>query len=217
MTLEEDRLGCQAAHARLLQTVAAVTDADVRRPSLLPGWTVGHVLAHLARNADSHVRMLEAAARGEVAGQYPGGNEQRAADIAAGATRTAQELAEDVAESMMRLEATWRRTPEAAWAHGIGRVASGDEWPLADLPFYRWREVEIHHADLGLGFGWADWSDAYVDAELPRALAGLPGRLAPGVDTAFVDAVPQRRLLAWLVGRLEGDAGGLPALGPWRY
>ena len=229
MTIEADRLGCQAAHARLLETVATVTDADVARPSRLPDWTLGHVLTHLARNADSHVRMLEAAARGEVAGQYPGGNERRAADIAAGAVRTAAALADDVQRTIDRLEATWRATPAEAWATGVGRVASGAEWPLAELPFYRWREVEIHHADLGLGFGWADWSDAYVDADLPRNLARLPERLAPGADLGFVDtlaaAVPKRRLLAWLVGRLDGEPIGepigghteFPAIGPWRY
>ena len=37
-----------------------IADAAERK---LEGWTVGHVLTHLARNADSHVRMLEAAAR----------------------------------------------------------------------------------------------------------------------------------------------------------
>ena len=69
----------EKSHARLALTLAGVTDTDARRPSLLPGWSVGHVLTHLARNADSHVRMLEAAAVGEVADQYPGGNERRAA------------------------------------------------------------------------------------------------------------------------------------------
>ena len=28
------------------------SDADVRAPSLLPGWSRGHVLTHIARNAD---------------------------------------------------------------------------------------------------------------------------------------------------------------------
>src|ERR1035441_5721059 len=45
-----DRLG--AATARLLATSAGFTDAQVREPSLLPGWTRGHGLSHVARNAD---------------------------------------------------------------------------------------------------------------------------------------------------------------------
>lgn len=64
--------GCTAAHRRLEATVASVDDATARRPSLLPGWTVGHVLTHVARNAESHVRMLEAALAGQAVEQYPG-------------------------------------------------------------------------------------------------------------------------------------------------
>ena len=94
--LERDIAGALAAHRRLDADLAELTDADVRAPSLLPGWTRGHVLAHLARNADSHERMLLAAARGEVAAQYPGGRDQRAGAIEAGAGRPAAALVADV-------------------------------------------------------------------------------------------------------------------------
>ncbi len=212
--------------------MARLTDAGARQPSRLPGWTVGHVLTHLARNADSHVRMLQAAARGEVADQYAGGNEQRAADIASGAGRQAAELAADVTASAFRLEMAWDATPAAAWRSGEGRAVRG-MWRLADLPFRRWREVELHHLDLGLGYDMADWPDAYVDVELALGLADLPGRLEPGVgldilasdtggrwpvgvqDAPAVPVVARRRqLVAWLTGRSDGG-GDLPALGPW--
>ena len=88
--------GCTTAHRRLSETLASV-DADVaRRPSRLPDWTVGHVLTHLARNADSHVRMLQGALAGEAVEQYPGGYEQRSRDIDAGAGRDAADLRADV-------------------------------------------------------------------------------------------------------------------------
>lgn len=217
MTLGGAFQGCRAAHARLLETVAAITDADVARPSRLPFWTVGHVLTHLARNAESHVRILDAAARGEVADQYPGGNAQRRDDIEAGAARSAAELADDMRRTIEELDAAWRRTPAHAWDHGAGRYASAGEVPIVELPFYRWREVEIHHADLGLAFNWEDWSDAYVEAELERTRPGLPDRLPIGVDAASVLNTPPRRLLAWLVGRLDGEPGEFPAIDPWRY
>jgi maleylpyruvate isomerase len=201
----------QDSHARLRRTLAGLTDAGARRPSLLPGWTVGHVLTHLARNADSHVRMLEGARRGEIADQYPGGNGQRAADIEAGAGRPAAELVADVVGSAGRLEEAWAATPEEARRTGHGRVVSG-LWPLADLPFRRWREVEIHHVDLGLTYGIDDWPDAYVDAELDRALPSLDARL-PARARVDVASLDRRRLLAWLVGR--SDEPDLPALAPW--
>ncbi len=58
--------GATAAHELLVAAVASLTDEGARSPSLLPDWTIAHVIAHLARNADSHVLMIEAANRGEV-------------------------------------------------------------------------------------------------------------------------------------------------------
>jgi hypothetical protein len=81
---DSDISGCEAAQALLHATIATLRDEDVRRPSLLPGWTIGHVL---------------------------------------------------IAQHVVR----------------------------------RWREVEFHHADLGLGFTYADFSPAYVERELADA------------------------------------------------
>lgn len=51
------------AHARFIDAIEGLGAADMRGPSLLPGWSVGHVLTHVARNADSHIRRTDAAAR----------------------------------------------------------------------------------------------------------------------------------------------------------
>ena len=88
-----------------------MTDDDCRAPSLLPGWSRGHVLAHWARNADGQTRMLQAAMRGEVAAQYPGGDAQRAADIETGAARPAPVILQDVRAALDRAEDAWRRMP----------------------------------------------------------------------------------------------------------
>lgn len=83
---------CRAAHERLLATVSDVDDEIARRPSRLPGWSVGHVLTHLARNAEGMVGRLDGALRGEEVALYPGGRDQRNADIASGAGRAAAAL-----------------------------------------------------------------------------------------------------------------------------
>ena len=57
---------------------------------------MGHVLTHIARNADGLRRMIEGARRGEQAMQYPGGMAQRNEEIDAGADRPAGALVEDV-------------------------------------------------------------------------------------------------------------------------
>ena len=53
----EDIAHVRDAQSRFDAAIANLGDDDVRRPSGLPAWTVGHVLAHVARNADSHVRL----------------------------------------------------------------------------------------------------------------------------------------------------------------
>ena len=194
--------GCHDATARLMATLDGLDDATARTPSRLPQWTVGHVVTHLARNADSLVRMLEGAMAGRVANQYEGGLPARAADIAAGAGRPAAELIADLGRAITDLDTTWRRVPEDVWATGHGRMGSGELCPCAEMPFRRWREVEIHRVDLGRGAEPADWPPAYVELELTRTLAGLPGRLAPPGRAA---------LLAWLVGRADAP----PELPPW--
>ena len=113
--LERNRREAAAAHARLVAHLASLTDAQAAQPSLLPGWSIGHVLTHLARNADSHVGMLQAANEGRAAAQYPGGLEQRNADIEAGQGRPAAALVADVIESNGRLEAAWSAMTADGW------------------------------------------------------------------------------------------------------
>ncbi|HVF14554.1 MAG TPA: maleylpyruvate isomerase N-terminal domain-containing protein [Acidimicrobiales bacterium] len=201
---DPDIEGATAAHARLLATIGALTDDAAGRPSLLPGWTVGHVLTHVARNADSHVRILAAAASGESVEQYQGGRAARESGIEVGAGRRATELVDDVGSASARLEELWASVPDETW-DGHGFNADGDRWPCAQLPFHRWREVEVHLVDLGLGPSWVDWPDAYVARELPRVLTTLPHRLA--------DAAARRQLTAWLLDR--GPSPGDGVVGKW--
>lgn len=60
-----------AATAQVLDTAAQFTDADARAPSLLPNWSRGHVLTHLARNADGGRRLLIWARTGVEMAEYP--------------------------------------------------------------------------------------------------------------------------------------------------
>lgn len=229
--------GALAAHVTLLDRLADLGDAEVRRPSRLPGWQVAHVLTHLARNADSFTGVFLAAHDGGVADQYPGGPAQRTADIEAGAGRDAAALLADVRDASARLEDAWATTPIGAWAHGRGRDAAGHERDLCELVFRRWREVEVHHVDLGRAFTWRDWSPGYVALDLDRAIDGLGPRLAPGTalrveaedeigawmvepvgvtpDTAARVTVraSKHELLAWLLGRHE--RADWPVLTPW--
>jgi maleylpyruvate isomerase len=202
--LDRDVAGCATAHQRLLADISDLSEQQVGRPSMLPGWTIGHVLTHLARNAESHVRMLEAAARGEVVAQYDS-PEARDADIEAGAGRPARELVRDVRSTIYALEGCWASTTAEGWM-GTGLARSGVV-AMTELPFLRWREVEVHHADLGMGFSTAAWSPEYIRLELARLEMTYLSRRPMGLTTMPPEAlaVPPHERLAWLLGRREID------------
>jgi maleylpyruvate isomerase len=197
--------GALAAQRRLIEDLAGLTDEQARSASLLPDWSVGHVLTHIARNGDSFVRMMSAAIEGQVVTQYEGGVESRAAGIDAGAGRSAAELVADVTASAEAVADVFSRMTDEAWAlHGL--TASATQWSCEAMPFHRWREVEIHQVDLGLGYTSADWPEAYVARELVIALRLLPERL---------DDADRRRLFSWLVGRSRQPAD--VDLTPWQF
>src|SRR3954471_23186695 len=99
------------ATERLLTAVAKLDNASVAEPSRLPGWTRGHVLAHLARNADALVNVLEGRP------MYPSG-EARDADIERDAPRPLDVQLADLRDSAARFQeagdapADWSRTVE---------------------------------------------------------------------------------------------------------
>jgi len=194
---DADIEGCRGAHVRMHDAIAQLSDAEVGRASLLPGWTVGHVLTHVARNADAMCRRIDAAIRGVVVDQYPGGVKGRAAEIEQGAGRPAVVLVADVVESAGRLNATFASLPDDGWVRQV-RTVGGVEHPVSSLPFRRWREVEIHLVDLDIGPTAADWTESFVERMMPRLMASLANRC------------DQRELMAWTLGR-----GAAPALDPW--
>jgi maleylpyruvate isomerase len=201
----EDIARVVEAQARFETATASLTDADMRRASQLPGWTVAHVLSHVARNADSHRRRAEAAERGEVVDQYPGGYEGREAEIDAGAQRTAAEVLDDVRSSAQQMLTAWQAASDAAWDR-ITRDVGGRERSLRELVRRRWQELEVHVVDLDVGVTHRDWPDDFVAAYLPK-LRGFAGHPRLGVD------LDERDELAWLYGRMQRD--DLPAVPPW--
>jgi maleylpyruvate isomerase len=187
--------GCLAAQEALTDDLAGLTDDVARRPSLLRGWSIGHVLTHLARNADSVVWRLAGAALGELRDQYPGGVEQRRDDIEAGSSRSAAELVADVVRSSDAVGVAMDALPAAAW-DAPSRTSRGVVEDSRDCVFSRWREVVVHHGDLGLRP--VAWPPALVQEWLTRELPRLGDRTDPG------------QLLAWVIGR-----GEAPELNAW--
>ena len=201
MKPDTDLAAVAAAHARLLDRISDLTDADARAATGLDGWSVGHLLTHLARNADANRNAAEGAAAGEVRPMYAS-TEQRDADIEAGSGRPAAELVDDVRSSIEALEAAWASLDDNTWATGKGASPFG-ELPLPETVWRRWREIAVHLGDLDASYDPSALDEDYLDADLPRLLADLPARL---------DLAGRQRLAAWLLGRGDQPVGDL---GPW--
>jgi maleylpyruvate isomerase len=201
--VQRDLADMAASQAALTAWLGELTPVDPATPSLLPGWTVGHVLTHIARNADGALRQLDGLP------QYWWGFTSRDADIELGATRSWAELVDDVAVTSAAVEA---RAAEVADWSGTTVSVVGPR-PKALLAAGRQREVEVHRADLGLGYGFADMPTRLVREEVRRMTMAWSARQPMGL-TALPEPVlrlPDHERLAWLWGRLAID--GVPPSG----
>ena len=152
------------ATQRLIDEARLLTGADLREPSLLPGWSRAHVLAHLARGADTMRSLLAGARAGQDRPAYASA-EARDADIDASAAAGASELADDLASSAMALRTVARQLPDQAWRFGV-QVMDGARFPAGQLLIWRLAEVELHHCDLGIGYGHDQWTAVFAAMEL---------------------------------------------------
>jgi maleylpyruvate isomerase len=191
----------------LLARISGLGDDEAAAGCALPGWTRGHLLSHVARNADTFADALDGARRGEVRTMYGGSVEARNADIEAGARRPAADLVDDVQRTSSRLHEQLRALAEPDWDRKV-RHLRGGLLGIEDVVLMRWQEVEIHHVDLGLGYHPEDWPGEFVEVNLPRQLQRLPER-APEVRPP---ELPAYAVLAWLYGR---GRAGLPDLPAW--
>jgi maleylpyruvate isomerase len=174
------------ATQRLLDRARIITEPDLRAPSLLPGWTRARVLAHLALGADAMRNLLVGARTGQ----------DRSADASveayqAGLKHTEslrpEELVNELADSAMALRTVARQLPDDRWQVPV-RVPGLTPFPAAGLLTRRLVEVELHHCDLGAGYGPASWPASFAAMELPEPMSswrqdrlGYPDQSEPGL------------------------------------
>ncbi|MGW6391880.1 maleylpyruvate isomerase family mycothiol-dependent enzyme [Streptomyces sp. NPDC055103] len=222
---ERDLASVHEATDRLLSAAASWDNASTAEPSRLPGWTRGHVLAHIARNADALVNVLQGRPMYTDAAT-------RDADIERDAGRPLAVQLADVRESGEAFRAAgaepadWSRTVELR--NGVTDSASR-------IPFRRWVEVALHHVDLDVGYELEDLPEEFVQREIdflaerftgnatvpPTRIVATEGTgtwttgSAEGAEVTVTGPAPE--LLGWLAGRRDGSAlktegGPLPAL-----
>ncbi len=227
-----DLSGLETSATALIRTVDALGAEELAAPSLLPGWTRAHVVAHLALNGTALAGVLDAVLREEPVAMYES-DEQRDGDIEELAGAEQADLFDRLLAATTQFAEAVEAMDERAWTGTFSRTPGTAPIPVANVPQMRRREIEIHHADLGAVYARQDWpedfvrelleSEAAYDDAGPLTLSavdlgqtwevGGPG--GPTVTGSGAD------LGWWLTGRGEGaglscDAGALPRLGPWR-
>lgn len=214
--------------------VAGLTDENVRQASELPGWTRGHVLAHVAGVAHAMARQVEYAKRGETIAMYDGGAAGRNQAIELVAGHTAAEHREDIDAALERALADFRSLDTDDWRLPI----SYRDGVVLDGGLALWRELVIHLADLQVGRGPETWSKPFclylIDFLAARIPEGLRLKLLPLAQEplsigAGEHAISVSGMLtdiaAWLAGRTptmgslraeaDADSVALPDLLPW--
>ncbi|WP_433548185.1 maleylpyruvate isomerase family mycothiol-dependent enzyme [Streptomyces sp. CA-294286] len=211
---------------RLLARASELDNAAVAEPSRLPGWTRGHVLAHLARNADALLNVLAGRPMYVSA-------EAREADITRDAPRPLEAQLQDVRATADAFAAT--ADASADWSRTV-ELRNGVTDSASRVPFRRLVEVELHHVDLGIGYELEDLPEEFTGREIafladrftgnasvpPTTLTAADGQrwTTGGTDGDPVTVIGGAAdLLGWLAGRRDGSAltasgGPLPVLPP---
>jgi maleylpyruvate isomerase len=228
-----DLTGLDASAVALNRTVDALTADDLAEPSLLPGWTRAHVVAHLALNGRALARVLDAVGRGQAVAMYES-DEQRDSEINDFAAAAPDELREGLLTATTAFSDAVAAVEAERWEGSFNRLPGGPAWPAATIVPTRRRELEIHHVDLGAPYTRHEWPDDFV-AELLDVVSvdqapGGPFQLratdlgrdwSVGGQGGATVAGLGADLGWWLTGRSNGDgltcdSGALPAIGPWR-
>jgi maleylpyruvate isomerase len=158
------------ATARLTATVARLTDEQVREPSLLPGWSRGHVLTHLARAYEAHRNLLEAAATGRDIPAYAS-QEARDQAIEDGSGRPAAEQLADLEQAAAAWRTAVDKMPDEAWDTDV-TILHLPPFPARQVVLRRLVETELHHVDLDAGYRPSDWPPTFKPQDLPEPMRG---------------------------------------------
>lgn len=217
--IEHAREDAARALDDLLAVVRTLPDEAGAQPSPLPGWTRGHVLAHVEGVGNALARQAELAARGEKIAPYDGGQAGRDAAIEAGSTRTTAEHVAALEAVRERLATAWPGPGDALWS---APVAYRDGTVSGALLAW-WREARIHAVDATAGLPRAVGHDTWDERLCAHLRDFLAVRLPADAADLELEGAPAD-MAAWLAGRTPAGPVGarrggvevpLPQLGPW--
>lgn len=192
---------------------------DHDRPSLLDGWTIAHLIAHVNSNARALVNLTVWARTGVETPMYRS-NDQRAKDIEEGAVREFSYLVDDFQRSSRELSEAIASLTSDELDRRV-KSAKGRDIPASEAVWIRIREVWIHAVDLGTGITFSRFPGPLLFALMEDVVPSLGVRegtptlelvatdvsrtwgMGEGADAIRVEGA-QSDLLRWLLGRSDG-------------
>jgi maleylpyruvate isomerase len=213
----------------LIRSADGLADTEYAEPSGLPGWTRGHVLAHLALNAEGLAGALGGVVDGTPVTMYVS-QEARDADIGELAGAEPDVIRSRLLGGCTDLAGALDAVPPDRVDTVVERVPGGRQFPVSAVPGMRLGEVEIHHADLGTGYRPDQWPAGFTLLMLDRMVGRDPAETAFSAQATDVARTwtfgeggpvvsgPAWALAWWLTGRGQGDGltsegGDLPQIG----
>ncbi|UZN03732.1 maleylpyruvate isomerase family mycothiol-dependent enzyme [Cellulomonas sp. S1-8] len=178
---------------------------ELDAPSLVPGWTRRHVVAHVGLNARALTRLTEWAATGVETPMYAS-REARDAEIELGATQPARALRHLSAHAAVHLNVEWRDLTDDAWGAQV-RTGHGRVVPASETVWMRTREVWVHAVDLDNGGSYRDFPAELVDALLAEVVCAWHAR-PDGVAVPVLEPTDRSVLLGHPAP--PADAGPAP-------
>src|ERR1700712_2684047 len=126
MTLDTTALETSAT--ALIRTVDALGAEELAAPSLLPGWTRAHVVAHLALNGTALAGVMDAILREEPVAMYES-DEQRDTDIEELAGAEQADLLDRLLAATTQFLDAAHAMDEKAWTGTFSRTPGADPVP----------------------------------------------------------------------------------------
>ncbi|MEV0486144.1 maleylpyruvate isomerase family mycothiol-dependent enzyme [Streptomyces sp. NPDC050508] len=221
----------------LVHATTRLDEAAYDAPSLLPGWSRKHVVAHVAANADALANLVHWAATGTPTPMYAS-PEERTTGIREGARQPGTRLAEWLRLSSDALEKAMDELDDNQWASRV-LTAQGRTVAATEIPWLRSREVWVHAVDLGDGIDFTavptDFLTALCD-DIVTKRRGTPGPevvlrptdmptrwYLPGPPETAEEVItvtgPLSEITAYLAGRPHGTmaigSATVPVLPAW--
>jgi len=218
---------------RFLDAVDVMADDSLEEPSRLPDWSCGHVVGHVARNAEALVRLATWARTGVELPMYES-REQRNAEIESTATMAPASLRRLLVDTASELDSALEALDTVSWKTTV-RSALGRTIPAAEIPWMRIREVWLHAIDIGANVDFSEFPAGVVDLLLDDTVGSLSAskgcpslvlapddrtrtwELGPKSTEIRVLDLPAAMLAEWMTGRLS-DAdrrSSFPELPAW--